>query len=180
MMKNADNCISVRGNHDEVIMNEYINYIEKGEIAEKNIWVKQLNKKHLNYLIQLPYTISIPMLNLIVVHAGLVPNINLENQNNDHMICMRNLIKLNELDQNYQAKSTIKEGSPWASVWNGPSHIFFGHDAARKLQEYSYATGLDTGAVYGGSLTAKFVMGPRNGNYVTVNALKTYKPIFKS
>jgi hypothetical protein len=36
---------------------------------------------------------------------------------------------------------------PWANKWKGPLTAYFGHDAARGLQVYDCAVGLDTGAI---------------------------------
>ena len=36
---------------------------------------------------------------------------------------------------------------PWANKWKGPLTAYFGHDAARGLQMYDCAVGLDTGNI---------------------------------
>ena len=46
-----------------------------------------------------------------------------------------------------------KWGMPWGQVYAGPEHIVFGHNARKLPQLHPFATGLDTGCVYGGRLT---------------------------
>jgi hypothetical protein len=45
-------------------------------------------------------------------------------------------------------------GIPWGSCYTGLFHVVFGHNARREPQIHDDATGLDTGCVYGGRLSA--------------------------
>jgi hypothetical protein len=83
----------------------------------------------------------------VVLHGGAVPGIAIEDQTRDNLINMRSI------DDDGQPSKRIT-GRPWAAVWAGPERIVFGHDAVRGLQQHPFATGLDTGCVYGGRLTA--------------------------
>jgi len=89
----------------------------------------------------------------------------LEKQNKFDMCHMRNLT------DNLVASELIVEGKPWASFWTGPEEIIFGHDASRRIQRYSHATGIDSGCCYGGELTA-YVLPSRK--IISVKALKQY------
>jgi len=82
-----------------------------------------------------------------VVHAGAVPGVPLEAQSREHLITLRSITLSGK-------PSKRIEGQPWAALWSGPERLVFGHDAVRGLQQYPMATGLDTGCVYGGRLTA--------------------------
>jgi hypothetical protein len=83
----------------------------------------------------------------VVLHGGAVPGIPIEKQSRENLINMRSITSSGE-------PSKRIEGKPWGAVWPGPERIVFGHDAVRGLQEHRFATGLDTGCVYGGRLTA--------------------------
>lgn len=166
------NAYSVRGNHDDHVLRMWHDWKQAEKPPKKgHSWVKELTNDHINYLNDLPYTIFIKSHNALVVHAGLDPWKPLNLQQPVNMTNMRNII-----DPGGESVITkyIDEGVPWASMWTGPMHIYFGHDARRKLQRYEYATGLDTGCMYGCSLTAAILHHGQEDVLVSVMAKQNY------
>lgn len=90
----------------------------------------------------LPLWLELPEHEALVVHAGLVPGVPLEEQRPTDLVHLR------------VVEDVAGGPVPWASLHRGPPHVVFGHDAVRGLQLHPWATGLDTGCVYGGALTA--------------------------
>jgi hypothetical protein len=94
----------------------------------------------------LPLWIDLPALR--VVHAGLVPGIPIERQEQRHLLYMRGI------DRQGRPTERRDDGEPWGKLYAGPPHVVFGHNARREPQLHPWATGIDTGCVYGGRLTA--------------------------
>jgi hypothetical protein len=94
-----------------------------------------------------PYWIDLPDHALRVVHAGVVPGVPIEAQRPETLTRIRTLPP---------RVPPSRAGTPtlWGSAYTGPPHVVFGHNAAPGLQLHPWATGLDTGCVYGGRLTA--------------------------
>lgn len=103
----------------------------------------------------------------VVVHAGCVPGVAMEAQEREHLITLRSIRPGGQ-------PSKRLDGTPWALLWPGPERIVFGHDAIRGLQQHRFATGLDTGCVYGGRLTALVLPDRR---LVAVPARRSYVPL---
>ena len=102
---------------------------------------------------------------VIIVHAGIDPKIDLSSQETKTMITLRNL-----MDENNP------KGEAWAKVWSGKELIVFGHDAKRGIQREEFAIGLDSGCVYGKKLTG-IILPERE--FVSVDATREHCPIKK-
>ena len=165
--------LAVKGNHEEHVIKEWFRYKNNGldGLRNKYHWVQDMTQEEVDYLISLPFTISIPCCNAIVVHAGLVPGVPLNYQQPKDMTLMRNLIEKDNLQ--LEPTKVIENGLAWASYWEGPQHVYYGHDARRKLQKRNFSTGLDTGCLYGGHLSAAFANGDRT--IVSVKAKNMYQ-----
>ena len=90
--------------------------------------------------------IDLPEHDVRVVHAGIDPAIPFERQLPDTLMRIRTVVA--------PGSKRGRGHVLWGERYVGPPHIVFGHNAAPGLQLHSWATGLDTGCVYGGRLTA--------------------------
>jgi hypothetical protein len=166
---------SVMGNHDDHVLR--LREVAAGRVADDGREPRPEHQQVLDTMTEpdWAYLEAMPLLlrlgpekaggpDTAVVHAGALPGVPLEQQDREHLLTLRSFSK--------EGEPTKKgKGMPWASQWRGPERLIFGHDAVRGLQEYAYATGLDTGCVYGGSLSA-IVLPERR--LVSVRARRAY------
>jgi hypothetical protein len=93
-----------------------------------------------------PLSFDLPEHGARVVHAGVDPSAPLDAQSPQTLMRIRTV--------RAKAGAGGKRDVLWGAAWTGPPQIVFGHNAAPGLQLHPWATGLDTGCVYGGRLTA--------------------------
>ena len=155
--------LSVLGNHDAHVLK--VRHTGDGKKHHAEV-AKTLTDDDWRYLEAMP--LYLPFDGVIVAHAGLVPGVPLEEQERDTVINIRSI------DAKGKPSKHIEDGVPWASMWPGPEHVVFGHDAIRGLQQWPHATGLDTGCVYGRKLTGLWLPEKK---LVSVPARKTWVSI---
>lgn len=149
------NALTVRGNHDDSAIAEWHAHRRGDKSGRKDAdWVKGLTHDDVAWMEQQPFTLRLRE-SLCIVHAGLVPGIKLKQQRLKDLYTMRDVIPCKS---GWRASEQQADtGKPWALEWKGSPmarHVIFGHDAKRRLQLQRWATGLDTGCVYGDRLTA--------------------------
>ncbi len=152
--------LSVVGNNEAKIMRFYKELQKKGNEFFKTLrnfeqhTLKKMSIQDYYFLKSLPYFYKID--NLTILHGGI-----------------RNRVKLRE-DMSKKEKESLtlmrylnKDGKPipyknfkdrfafWSEVYNGrEGFIVFGHHPFKKPKIEEHAIGIDTGAVYGGELSA--------------------------
>jgi bis(5'-nucleosyl)-tetraphosphatase (symmetrical) len=154
LIRALPNAAFIRGNHENAVLEAFHRRKADKEFKPHLEWVDKLTEEDVCWLSALPFTMTLPEHKVLVVHAGVVPGRPLHEQLTVDMVTLRNCVPLPD-GSGYTGTSNQPEGSvPWVSTWQGPEHLVFGHDAKRRLQQTPHATGLDTGCVYGGALSA--------------------------
>ena len=154
---------SVIGNHDRALRQYW-----RGEplrlTKEQEVTARQLEserERYSAYLRSLRFTINLG--SHLVVHAGLRPGVPLRRQMASDMTEMRTM----------GANPSRRKGVPWYDVYRGKRIVLFGHWPAKEPRLSPRAIGLDTGCVYGGSLTGYII---ELNQFVSVPARRAYVP----
>ncbi|KAL6705470.1 hypothetical protein ACN47E_006735 [Coniothyrium glycines] len=140
---------------------------------------KHFTKPEIAYMQQCPVILRIGDIpnagSFVAVHAGLVPDTPLEQQDPFNVMNMRTI------DLKTRIPSSKHDGTPWEKFWNHRQKklplekrttIVYGHNRKRGLNIQEYTYGLDTGCVSGGSLTALVVDGHGKTELVHVKCHK--------
>lgn len=137
------------GNHEQRLLDAH-RARQRGEkgprlSASHQAIVDELQEADWELLAELPLFVHVPEHGVVVAHAGVDPLLPFERQDPWVVTHVRSI--------DAEGKPSDKQGKLWGESYQGPQHIVFGHNARRTPQLHPFATGLDTGCVYGGRLT---------------------------
>ncbi len=141
----------VMGNHEEKHLQQRHSKAEK--LSPSHLFTRErLHDEHYEYLESLPHFIRLPEFNAVVVHAGAFPGVALEKQSPNHLMHLQHIKP--PLTKSYWPSKAPVDFTFWTNHWHGPERVIFGHSVLSKPLMSEWAVGIDTGAVFGGGLTA--------------------------
>ncbi|MGH7283562.1 MAG: metallophosphoesterase [Polyangiaceae bacterium] len=140
--------ILVRGNHEDRIL-DWKKNPDKVTLGRTHREVaEQLRPEDWTILDASIFHYDLPQHEARVVHAGVIPGVPIEKQSPQTLLTVRSI------DAKGQPSDRAHGLPLWGTLYKGPPHVIFGHNAVTGLQLHPWATGLDTGCVYGGRLAA--------------------------
>lgn len=112
----------------------------------------------LRYIASWPVVLDFPSVAITAVHGGFLPHMRVTaaevERADDEIVELRWIRKKNGAWKAVP-KDKKKNGDVlWSEKWKGERFVVYGHTPVREPKVDAHALGLDTGCVYGGSLTA--------------------------
>lgn len=172
----------VMGNHDYKFLKWWKSVGSKSDVYGRNPHYTEFSDDDVNYIARMSPFIKLEKENTIVVHAGMRAGIPLEKQTKDDLYYIRymdtgnkfvSLKKINSLGSKEAAGAHF-----WTEFWKGPENIIYGHNVnsyenplIEEVIPGVTCYGLDTGACFGGKLTAMIL---ETKEIVQVPAKKVY------
>lgn len=129
--------------------------------------IKQLTDEDWEYLRTLPKFKYGATTDVVMVHAGFLPDEPWQSQDID----ITTNIQVIDKNGNPAKRSDAPNAKPWADFWGGDPFVIYGHTPRPNILERPSSIGIDTGCVYGGHLTAYVI---DDKSLVQVRARKAY------
>jgi serine/threonine protein phosphatase 1 len=145
LVRDTPNAFSIQGNNEAKLVHDRVDVPELDPVAD--------------YVESLPVVISFD--DAFLVHGGVDTRLPLAEQGIERLLNTRSIPPENGYD-----------GPFWFEAYGGPERVFFGHTVFDAPVVTEHAVGLDTGCVYGGSLTAYDY---RADEVLSVPAFETYQ-----
>jgi hypothetical protein len=142
---------AIQGNHEEKHIQQRRRPDDR--LAPSHLETRRaLEPEHIDYMAQLPLYIRLPEYNAVVVHAGVMPGKSIEDQDPYHLLHAQ-CIQPPDKKSYWPSKAPVTH-TFWTHHWKGPERVIFGHTVFDRPLVTEHAVGIDTGCVYGRSLTA--------------------------
>ena len=167
----------VMGNHEDKAIRWKLGRPVKVKPDREQEW-RSFSPSDWEYLMALPPHIKLND-NLYVVHGGCRPGRSVERQFYKEAIRLRYMKKSNlQMASVHDVTEENKDQYVWwTDIWDGP-HVIYGHavwmDYPRRDKT---ATGIDTGCVFGGALTAALIWDGEIQSFWSVPARKKYSTL---
>ncbi len=176
------NYLSVLGNHDERIVNWSQNKkVPKGEDLDRTIELIGKRQEFVDYLNRLPLILYFEEIKVIVVHAAININkdinIQLSSKTDKDIFLRGRYIRRDKSIWKYVTLGQdVGTDCLWSEIWQGPEIIIYGHTPNHNglPTVFNNAIGIDTACVYGKSLTAAIFNTITGWTFMSVAAQKRY------
>jgi len=169
-------CVELAMKHEAILGNHEETHLQQCRRADEKLLPDHLETRqvlapeHYEYFARLPHYIRLPEYNAVVVHAGVLPGRSIEEQDPYHLLHAQ-CVKPPEKKSYWPSKAPA-DAQFWVHHWKGPERVIFGHTVFDKPLVTPHAVGIDTGCVYGRSLTAVILP---TWEIVSVPARKAYR-----
>jgi len=165
----------ILGNHEEKFL-RYLKHVQEGSGNEKKMMGIEefpalhhaLNDSEIEFLHQSYFSLHLPEYNVMLVHGGLWGNMyfpmpksftydSVHSKFGKDLILLTKVRYLNSFGKFVSLGSEKAQDQFWAEKYDGAyGHVYFGHQpyVQSSPKQFPFATGIDTGCVYGGWLSA--------------------------
>jgi hypothetical protein len=190
--------LAMKAKEGRVVLDSGVTLIdaEKEQVWDRlEPWAKQASDENWAFIKSMPLLHRIPEYKVLLVHGGLFPKFfkdypegigeiptDWHKGGGKKMDRARRFLRIRTVDpegEMIKLGEEKEDSTQWADVYDGrEGFVYYGHEPFHAGPYYStHATGLDTGCVFGGDLTAAILegeMSPKYAKIVPIKAKATY------